>query len=228
MDVYTQPELKGTQIAWEMYLWTEEMATRVARENHKPNVDVVWVWHDDKSLVQHYTQRGFRLVPGSVYLCRSLTDALPPTQIANGFTIRSCMGEAEVAERARAQYGSFDSTAPFERYVERFANFMRSPVYNPDLDIVAAASDGRIGAFCIVWPDPVNRVGHFEPVGTHPGFQRKGLGRAVMSEGLRRLKAAGMETADVVTPQDNLTAIKFYEAMGFQLVNKLGIYQKDV
>ena len=53
---------------------------------------------------------------------------------------------------------------------------MRSPVYDRDLDIVAVSADDRIGAFCIVWMDAVNRVGLFEPVGTHPDFQRKGLG----------------------------------------------------
>ena len=60
---------------------------------------------------------------------------------------------------------------------------MRSPVYCHNLDIVAIAPDGQIGAFCIVWMDPVNKVGLFEPVGTHPDYQRKGLGKAVMVEG---------------------------------------------
>ena len=105
---------------------------------------------------------------------------------------------------------------------------MRSPVYDPDLDIVAVASDGHIGAFCIVWIDPVNQVGLFEPVGTHPHFQRQGLARAVMLEGMRRLSQAGMKQAIVSTFEDNQAAIKLYESMGFQTVYRLGTYEKDV
>jgi mycothiol synthase len=51
--------------------------------------------------------------------------------------------------------------------------------------------DGHAVAFCVVWPDEVNQVGLLEPVGVHPDFHRQGLGRAVVSEGLRRLQACG-------------------------------------
>lgn len=105
---------------------------------------------------------------------------------------------------------------------------MRSPVYNPNLDIVAVTADGQIGAFCIVWMDSVNRVGLFEPVGTHPDFQRKGLGTAVMLEGLRKMAENGMNQAIVSTFEDNEAAIKLYESVGFQIVNKLGTYEMDV
>jgi mycothiol synthase len=65
-------------------------------------------------------------------------------------------------------------------------------------------------------------------VGTHPDFQRKGLGKAVMLEGFRRLRAGGMRQAIVSTFEDNLAAIKLYESVGFQIVNHLGTYEKDV
>ena len=105
---------------------------------------------------------------------------------------------------------------------------MGSPVYDHNLDIVAASADGQIGAFCIVWMDALNQVGLFEPVGTHPDFQRKGLGTAVMLEGLRRLQEGGMKQAIVSTFEDNEAAIKLYESMGFRIANRLGTYEKDV
>jgi mycothiol synthase len=228
IDVYVQPELQGSPSGMDMYNWAEEKAMQIARQNGKPTVYVLWVLHDDDILGAHFGQRGYRLRRGMVHLTRLLDKAIPSQQLPEGFQVRSSKGEAEVVARAKAQYGAFESKARFEQYVERFTNFMRSPVYDPELDIVAVAPDGRIGAFCIVWTDPVNQVGLFEPVGTHPDFQRKGLGRAVMLEGLVRLKRLGMKSAIVSTFEDNPPAIKLYESVGFQAVNKLGTYEKDV
>jgi ribosomal protein S18 acetylase RimI-like enzyme len=163
-----------------------------------------------------------------VHLARSLDEAIPDGQMPVGFQLRACQGEAEVVARAKAQYGAFGSQAPFGRYLERFRNFMRSPVYDHNLDLVAVSEDGQVGAFCIVWHDPMNQVGLFEPVGTHPAFQRRGLGRAVMLTGMRALQAAGMQQAIVSTFEDNLAGIKLYESMGFQVINQLGTYEKDV
>jgi GNAT superfamily N-acetyltransferase len=67
----------------------------------------------------------------------------------------------------------------------------------------------------VIWLDPINKVGMFEPVGTHPAFQKMGLGKAVMREGLRRMKAAGMTNASVGTGADNVAAIALYRSLGF-------------
>lgn len=228
IDVYVQPELRGSPLAQELYIWAEEQAMSIARKNGKPTIYVLWVLHDDDILSAHFKQRGFRLRRGMIHLVKPLDEFIPSPQLPEGFLVRGCKGELEVSARATAQYGAFESKAKIEHYVERFTNFMRSPVYDPELDIVAVAPDGRVGAFCIVWTDPVNRIGLFEPVGTHPDFQRKGLGRAVMREGLLRLQERGMERAIVSTYEDNPAAIKFYESVGFQVVNRLGTYEKDV
>ncbi|MFZ2098730.1 MAG: GNAT family N-acetyltransferase [Anaerolineales bacterium] len=162
------------------------------------------------------------------YMTLNLDEIIPSAQLQDGFMLRGCLGEEEVMERAEAQYRAFDSKATFEQYKGRFRNFMRSPVYQPESDIVAVAPDRQIGAFCIAWTNPVNKVRLFEPVGTHPDFQRRGLGRAVLLEGLHRLQEHGMQSAIVSVLEDNLAAIKLYESVGFQVEKQLGTYEKDV
>lgn len=46
-------------------------------------------------------------------------------------------------------------------------------------------------AFCTLWYDEATRTAAFEPVGTHPEHQRTGLGKALMAEGLRRVRDLG-------------------------------------
>jgi len=72
----------------------------------------------------------------------------------------------------------------------------------------------------------LTKIGHFEPVGTHPDFQRKGLGKSLLFEGLRRLKSEGMDAADVCTNHDNDAAIRLYESVGFQIDKRLLTYKK--
>ena len=56
------------------------------------------------------------------------------------------------------------------------------------LDLVALTPNDKLGAFGTVWYDDVTRTGSFEPVGTTPEHQRKGLDKVVITEALRRLK----------------------------------------
>jgi len=74
---------------------------------------------------------------------------------------------------------------------------MQTPGYEVENELVVVAPDGRFAAFTVIWFDPISRSGLFEPVGCHGDFRRQGLSTAIMYEGMKRMKAAGMETASV-------------------------------
>ena len=78
-----------------------------------------------------------------------------------------------------------------------YRNILFAPLYRRDLDLVAVAPDGSIAAFCAIWFDDVTRSAYFEPVATVPAHQRRGLAKALMSEGLQRLQRMGALTAFV-------------------------------
>jgi ribosomal protein S18 acetylase RimI-like enzyme len=99
-------------------------------------------------------------------------------------------------------------------------------VYVPEHEIFVMSPEGRVAAFCIVWTDELNKLGHFEPVATHPDFHRKGLGRTLLLESLGRLKIEGMTEADVCTAYDNHAAIRLYESVGFRMTKKLWTYKR--
>ncbi len=79
---------------------------------------------------------------------------------------------------------------------------------------------------CTVWFDDVTRTGDFEPVGTAPAHQRRGLGKAVMCEGLRRLKRMGATLAFVgsYTPP----AHALYASVGFTEYDLLEPWVKEL
>ena len=107
-----------------------------------------------------------------------------------------------------------------------YAHLMRLPGYHRDLDVVAVTSDGVIAAYVNGWIDPVNRIGDFGPVGARPAYRRQGLTRAALLEGLRRMQARGMDRVCISTGESNTLAIRLYESIGFNIVNKYLEYVK--
>lgn len=64
-------------------------------------------------------------------------------------------------------------------------------MYDPDLDLVAIASDGSLAGCCIVWLDPRTGVAEIEPLGVVADHRRRGLAQALCHEATRRVAAAG-------------------------------------
>ena len=146
---------------------------------------------------------------------RSLIQPLPTIQAPDEYTVRSLGSEAELPARSWLSWKAFHPAEPDEAYQgwEWYHNIQRIPLYRRDLDIVAVAPDGELAAFCTVWFDDVTRTAVFEPVGTHPDYQKRGLGKAVMAEGLRQVERLGANLATVSSYGEAAHAL--YESMGF-------------
>jgi ribosomal protein S18 acetylase RimI-like enzyme len=167
---------------------------------------------------------GFELAGPSAPLFERETAGASPRSV-DGFEIRPLGGEHEHAARADAARLAFASTLEPEVHRARYLGFMRSPAYVLEHDIVAVAPDGTIASFAIYWRDDELSLAQFEPVGTHPDFQRRGLARAVLQESLARLAAAGIERARVMTGGSNETARSLYLETGFDLVDQVAGYR---
>ena len=228
-DVFVQPALRGSPLAWQMYDWAEEKITALAANQGGRDIRTMWVAERDDALIYHLERRGFGRDKGYlIQHLRWLEGSIATQELPKGFYVRRMAGEREIPSRAAASHAAFVSDMAEDRYQARYLGFLHSPVYRPELDIVAIASDGRVAAFCNGWLDFTNRVGLFEPVGTHPDFQRQGLAKAILAEGMRRMMAYGMRTAIVCAEHDNLPARRLYQSMGFQPDNRLWTYARPV
>lgn len=96
--------------------------------------------------------------------------------------------------------------------------------------LVAVAPDGCLAAFCVGWLDKdaeEKPSGQIEPLGVHDDFRRLGLGRAILSEGLRRLYLCGADRVYVETDKHGNAALELYEAVGLRVIQDVLVYRKD-
>jgi len=123
---------------------------------------------------------------------RDLDKSIPVVPIAEGHTVRSLGDEREHPARSWASWRGFHPDEPDEKYegCEWYRNIQLCPLYRRDLDLVAAVGD-LIAACATFWYDDVTRTAYIEPVVTIPEHQRRGLARALITEGMRRVQHLG-------------------------------------
>jgi len=144
-----------------------------------------------------------------------LTD-VPPPQLPDGFRIRHVLGEQDLERRVDVHRDAF---APSRMTVEKHRNVMRSLTYRPELDLIVEAPDGAFAAYCLAWFDERNRFGIFEPVGCHSSYRQRGLTKAVMYEGMKRLRQLGATSALVNSSLGAPAATALYESVGMPVVD---------
>jgi len=162
---------------------------------------------------------GFRLEDiRSLQYARSLELPIPAHPLPDGFNLRAVLGEQEVEELVtlhRAAFGTNNMT------VEGRLAIMHAPNYVPELDWLAVAPSGELAAFCICgFEDEAHQTGYTDPIGTHPRYQRLGLGRALVTAGLQELQRRGANTARLGTSSENLAMQRLAETLGFRIVSE--------
>lgn len=115
-------------------------------------------------------------------LTRMRLENIDAPVLPEGFTIRAVRGIVEAAEVAGVHLAAFPGAGWTPAL---YRKVMESPGYAPEREYVVVAPDGTFAAFTLTWHDDFNKIGYFEPVGTHTDYQRRGLGRAVMRYGMQ-------------------------------------------
>jgi ribosomal protein S18 acetylase RimI-like enzyme len=155
-----------------------------------------------------------------------LGDDLPAPDLRDGAIIRAVRDEpadfeARVDLHRDVWTGSKLDLAGYER-------LRTKPLYRPDLDLVVETAEGELAAYCIVWWDPVTKMGEFEPVGTAERFRGRGYGKAILREGMRRIRALGGEYATVLNSMDDkFEPSRFlYASAGFTTIGTFDRYTR--
>lgn len=91
----------------------------------------------------------------------------------------------------------------------------QTSLYDPSLDLAALTADGDVVGYALFWFDPVTAVGLVEPMRVEDAYQRRGLARALLTEGLDRLAARGARRLKVGYGTEAARAL--YTGVGFQV-----------
>lgn len=191
----------------EMLDYAEE--TLIDKEKRTHSLDV---YDDDKTLQDLLRERGYeKQTQFTGYDSVYTIGKLPGLNLPDGYKLQSMADGNDIEERREVFGRAFNHTDPKE-WPSAFAyrELQKAPDYRKEQDLYIIAPNGKYVACCIVWYDTRNQLGVLEPVGTHPDYRRKGLGREVVLEAIRRVAALGAQEVQVGSGQD------FYHAIGFE------------
>lgn len=225
LDWFVGDGLTATEddaVRGEILEWLDERAGRhrVANAVEPPDADgppppielETWAgedWSEERSLLA----RGWEPTEIALTQHHQVLDVeLDPPRVPDGYTVRTLRGPAEIPARVEVHRAAF---APSRMTVEKYEVLFEQDHYAPGHDVVAEAPDGSLASFALAWIDAIGEIGEFEPVGTHPDHQRRGVGRAVLRYGLRLMRDAGMRDAIVFSLRSNQPSEALYRSAGF-------------
>ena len=174
----------------------------------------VFASDDDSAVLALLHQRGF--APAGRHLTQwqhGASDGLASAPLPHGYRIRGLRGPEEFEARValhRAAFPTSRLTTP------KYERLLTVPHYRLEDDLVVEAPDGSLAAYALTWWDEEGRVGELEPVGTHPGHQRRGLSRAVVAAAVERLHGRGATLVQVYSDVAEAPAEALYASVGFQ------------
>ncbi|MFC0542090.1 GNAT family N-acetyltransferase [Kutzneria chonburiensis] len=211
---------------------TDAALTHQVHPDHAGLVDEVIDWFEDVTpglvrtmilqdadefALQRWTARGYVVESASdswtQLNVRELHEIDKPL-LPQGFRFRNA-DEAGTAAVVQAHVDAW----PVTTYnADAYADLRATPPYRGDLHVLVEAPDGTMACSAVMWLDEVNKTAEFEPVGTHPDFRRRGLGRALLLHGMHVARDAGATqmTVACLGAAEHPNARGLYYSVGFR------------
>ena len=233
---WVRPEARGGALETQILDWGAERLREAMRAHGLPGGLRPTTGAEQTDEIALLSNLGFAIVRYSYTMERSLAEPIAEPQLPEGYTIREMAGpdEAEAwLEMFNLSFIDHPNHSPW--MVEQVLHYLDAPIYRRDLNLVAVAPDGTLAGFCWMTINPEDnahtgrQVGEIDVLGTRRGYRKLGLGRALLLEGMHRLRRAGIETARLGVVANNPTgALKLYESAGFRTQRTWLLFGKDV
>ncbi len=100
--------------------------------------------------------------------------------------------------------------------------------YRKELDLVAVTPDGTIASFCTFRLDPNSKIINLEPMGTNPDYRKLGLGKALITEGIKRSMKYNPPFFYIDGAANNPAANRLYDVTGFSEKYAINSWVKEI
>lgn len=172
VDVFAVPS-----IVEEAEVWS---ATLEAADAHRDKALEMLVREDDTSLVELALDSGFVMtdeLSGTTWLDVELC---PPVEQVDGFVI---------VDRSTSSASPHPMIPRNDESVEQ--RLRQCSLYDPTLDLAVVDDHGNVAGYSLYWFDDTTKIGLLEPMRVHDDYQRRGLGRMMLTNGFNRLAGRG-------------------------------------
>ena len=203
----------------------------------------LWAHGDLPAAAKLATTAGFERFRALWQLRRSLRGPLDPPVFPAGRTLRTFVPGQDEQEWLNLNGRAFATHPEQGGWTGHDLELReREPWFDPAGFFIAKAGGRMVGFHWTKVHPPEEQDGSGDPAGTarrtpesigevyvvgvDPGEQGNGLGRALTLTGLHHLREAGLAEAMLYVDEDNIPAIRLYEALGFTRTRTDAMYRR--
>jgi mycothiol synthase len=189
----------------------------------------LWAHGDLPAAARLADRAGFERFRALWQMRRSLRDQLDRPRFPPGSTLRTFLPGRDEEEWLSLNGRAFAKHPEQGAWTHRDLELReREPWFDP-AGFFIAVRDGRMAGFhwTKVHQEQGGGIGEVYVIGVDPGEQGTGLGRALTLAGLSYLRDRGLTQAMLYVDEDNVPAIRMYEALGFTRTRTDAMYRRQ-
>ena len=194
----------------------------------------IWAHGEQPAAARLAAATGFERFRALAQMRRPLRDELAAAAFPAGRTLRTFVPGQDEDEWLTLNSRAFAKHPEQGSWTSRYLELReREPWFDPD-GFFIAERDGAMAGFhwTKVHPaggqdSPERAIGEVYVVGVDPAEQGSGLGRALTLAGLHHLRDKGLAEVMLYVDEDNVPAIRLYEALGFSRTRTDAMYQRE-
>jgi mycothiol synthase len=176
-----------------------------------------------------FERAGYRQVRSYWRMARPLDRAVTAVGPPAGITLRPLHLDDDARALHALDAESFSASPDYvpESYEMFVQEHLRAHDVAPDLSLVAQ-DGGEIVGFLLAQRWAHEASGYVDLLAVAPGYQRRGIGTALLTHGFAAFAAAGLVQAQLGVASDNPRGLRVYEAAGMGPRFRFDVFERPI